>query len=241
MRKRSHSGLYASKFHLGVTFAFIIIPFIYLAIYAKITNISESQFATLLGISILRLVIAYIIAVLLAWPLAIAFHKGKASLIALPFFDVMQSFPTFAALPLAVGVWGRTNTTIIIFLTLTVIWPIFFSVISSLKRINKEWDEVASISGLSITQYLRWFLIPISIPGLITGSVIGLGEGWEALVATEIIVANPTGLGPFFQSVSTNSTLTTLGIIGLLLIIFSVNKLLWLPLLDRSHRIFEEA
>lgn len=236
-----YEHLYKSNLHLVVTFFFIVAPLVYLALYAKISGITQIDFAKLTIISILRLIVAYGAAVLLAWPLALALHRGKRSLVALPIFDVLQSFPTFAALPLAVIAWGQTNFTIIFFLTLTIIWPIFFSIISSLKRMNQEWNEVATITALTPWQYLSWILVPVSIPGLITGSVIGLGEGWEALVATEIIVAIPNGLGAFFQSVSTNPTITALGIIGLLFIIFSINKLLWLPLLERSHRMLEES
>ena len=49
-----------------------------------------------------------------------------------------------------------------------------------------------------------------------------------------------TGLGSFFDAYSTNPTVTTFGILGLLVLIFSINKLIWLPLLDLSHRKMEE-
>lgn len=88
--------------------------------------------------------------------------------------------------------------------------------------------------------YLRHFLWPISLPGLIMGSIIGLGEGWEALVATEIIIQTQTGLGHFFGNYTTNIEITTLGVLGLLILIFSINKLIWLPLLEASHKRMEE-
>ena len=88
--------------------------------------------------------------------------------------------------------------------------------------------------------YVRHFIWPVSIPGLITGSIIGLGEGWEALVATEIIMSVPKGLGNFFDTNASHGEITVLGILGLLIIIFSINKLLWLPLLEASHHGMEE-
>ena len=161
-------------------------------------------------------------------------------MIALPIFDVMQSFPTFAALPLATVVWGPSNTTIIFFLIITVIWPILFSLISSLKLIWRDWEEASEIAQLRGFNYLRYVLWPASIPGIITGSIIGLGEGWEALVATEMISGNHFGLGSFFATYSQSSMITAFGILGLLIMIFSVNKLVWLPLLDWSHTLTEE-
>lgn len=187
-------------------------------------------------VSSLRLFTAYVISVILAWILAASFYQGRRAAIALPIFDLLQSFPTFAALPLAVLFLGASNSTVIFFLILTIIWPILFSLIGSLKLIRRDWEEVAEISGLRGWSYLKNFLMPISFPGLITGSVIGLGEGWEALVATEIIVGKTSGLGSFFESFSTNTTITALGILGLLIVIFSINKLIWLPLLKIGHQ-----
>ncbi len=232
--------IYLSRLHIFITIGIIFIPFVFLLFFSQYAKISTAQLFASLFISFLRLSLAYLIATLLAWICAILFYRGRRALIALPIFDVLQSFPTFAALPLAVYLWGQSTTTIVIFLVLTIIWPIFFSLISSLKLMRKDWEEVAAIAKLSSLDYIRRFLWPVSLPGLITGSIIGLGEGWEALVATEIIVNIKTGLGSFFSSYSHDSFITIFGIIGLLLFIFSINKLLWLPLLERSHRLMEE-
>lgn len=75
---------------------------------------------------------------------------------------------------------------------------------------------------------------------LITGSIIGLGEGWEALVATEIIVESRAGVGEFFTRFVSSSGITMFGILGFLVCIFSINALIWLPLLAWSHRRMEE-
>jgi ABC-type nitrate/sulfonate/bicarbonate transport system permease component len=167
-------------------------------------------------------------------------EQGQVLDVALPVFDVLQSFPTFAALPLAIYFWGPSNFTTIFFLIFTIIWPIFFAILSSLKLMKHEWDEVAEIYGLTGKEYLKKFLIPVSVPGLITGSIVGLGEAWEAVVATEIIVGMQSGLGPFFQSFAANSGVTVFGILGFLILIFSINKIIWIPLLDWSHSFIEE-
>ena len=141
---------------------------------------------------------------------------------------------------MAVFLWGPSNTTVIFFLIITVIWPIFFSIISSLKLIKHDWQEVVHIVGLSGYNYLRYFLVPVTVPGLITGSIIGLGEGWEALIATELIVNIKPGLGDFFKVFSHNVPITAFGILGFLIFIFSINKIVWIPLLEWSHRKMEE-
>jgi ABC-type nitrate/sulfonate/bicarbonate transport system permease component len=237
---RTRVKIYQSRLHLALTFFIIVAPLLFLGIFAGVTHLAGRTLFFELGRSVLRLFIAYAISVILGWACAVSFYRGKLAPVALPVFDVLQSFPTFAALPLATYLWGRSDATVIIFLVITVIWPIFFSIISSLRLMKHDWEESADIVGLKGTDYVRWFLLPVSIPGLITGSIIGLGEGWEALVATEIIVNVRDGLGNFFRTYSQNLTITVFGIFGLLLLIFSINKLIWIPLLEWSHQLMEE-
>lgn len=239
MRKK-RAKIYASRLHLAITLLVVVAPFVFFFVFSRVAKVAGDKLFFDIVTSFLRLLVAYGISVVLGWFCAVLFYKGKRAMIALPLFDVLQSFPTFAALPLATFLWGVSDITIIVFLVLTIVWPIFFSIVSSLKLIKNEWEEAVEISGLHGIDYFRNFLWPVSVPGLITGTIIGLGEGWEALVATEIIVGIKNGLGSFFQGFSQNASITAFGILGFLILIFSINKLLWLPLLERSHEELEE-
>ena len=234
------SFIYASKWHILATLSFIVAPFIFLLVFAQFTPLTTEALFTDFASSMGRLFAAYIIAVLLAWVLALAFSTGKKAQVALPVFDVLQSFPTFALVPLAVLTFGATNSTVIFFLIITIIWPILFSTVNALKLIKKEYWEVADIYELTGTKRLRYFLVPASIPGIVTGSIIGLGEGWEALVATEIIMQTQSGLGGFFERSSDDMLITALGILLLMIIIFSVNRLIWTPVLARVYHQMQE-
>lgn len=223
-----------------VTLGVIVVPFVFIIVFADIGKLNTGVLFSDLGASLWRLLVAYIISAILGWALAVYFFRGKRADIALPVFDVLQSFPTFAALPLVTYFWGGSNFTVIFFLVITIIWPILFSIISGLKLMRSEWEEAAQIYNLKGLAYLKKFLIPVSVPGLITGTIVGLGDGWEALVATEIIAGIHTGLGTFFNSYSHDVNVTIFGVLGFLIIIFSINKLIWLPLLEWSHKMIEE-
>jgi ABC-type nitrate/sulfonate/bicarbonate transport system permease component len=238
--RRRRYRIYQSPRHLLTTIAVVAAPFLFLLVFTRLAGLNPEKLLFEAFSSFWRITAAYGIAAFLGWALAVLFYRGRRALVALPVFDVLQSFPTSAALPVVALTWGVTSSTVIFFLMLEIIWPVFFSVVSSLKLIRRDWEEVSEISGLSGVTYFKKFLGPVSIPGLITGSVIGLGEAWQVLVATEIVVGVRDGLGNFFQAVSQNSVLTSFGILGLLFVIFSINKLLWLPLLEWSHRIMEE-
>lgn len=232
--------IYESRLHLAVTLAVVVLPFIYLLVFSRLANLHAGELGVNVFLSFGRILLAYCIAVVLAWIFAASFYRGKRGAVALPIFDVLQSFPTFAVLPLAVYLFGASNVTVITFLVLTIIWPILFSIVSSLKLIKHDWEEAVEVSGVRGFDYVRLFLIPASVPGIITGSIIGIGEGWEALIATEIIAGIKNGLGSFFQTFSQNAAVTTFGVLGFLVLIFSINKLVWLPLLEWSHRELEE-
>ena len=238
--KRKRVVIYQSRMHMLAVVLFLLAPFLFLTFFSRIAHIATSKLYSDLGISLLRLLTAYAIAVVLGWTFAIVFYKGRRSAVALPIFDVLQSFPIFAILPLTTAVFGATNINVTFFLVLTIIWPVFFSILSSLKLMRRDWQEAVEIAGWHGFEYVKRFLWPVSVPGLITGSIIGLGEGWGALVATEIIVGVHTGLGDFFSSYSHNPAITFFGILGLLTLVFSINKLVWTPLLDWSHKLTEE-
>jgi ABC-type nitrate/sulfonate/bicarbonate transport system permease component len=232
--------IYKTRWHLTATFIFIIAPIVFLFLFSRFSGIAASHLLADTAASLWRLAAAYLIAAILGWCLAVSFYRGKLAAAALPAFDVLQSFPTFAALPLAMHLWGNSDFTVIFFLVITIIWPILFSVVSALKLIRRDWQEAVMVANLRGFDYVRYFIIPVSLPGFITGTIIGLGEGWEALVATEIIVGLKNGLGSFFTTFVDNTTITVLGIFGFLLLIFSFNKLIWLPLLEWSHRKMSE-
>ncbi len=187
-----------------------------------------------------RLTLALFIGTAIAWVLVVTFVRGKTDHLALSFFDVMQSLPTFTILPIAVHFFGDGGGTIIFFLVITVIWPIIFSIVSSLKQAEKSLAEAVYVSQIKGFDFMRYYLFPLTAPGIVTGAIIGLGDGWEALIATEIILQTKTGLGPFFQSFSSNSSMTLLGVLVFLSVIYTINKFIWLPLLEKSHELVEE-
>lgn len=233
----SHSvKIYKKRWHLLLTFITIAAPFVYIFVFSEFTGVKTSQVFIDLGASFVRVAIAYLISIILTIPMAFFLGQGKIGDFFLPVFDVLQSFPSFALLPLLTVWFGIGNSAAIIFLVATMIWPILFSALSAIRLGRKDLEEAAFVFGARGLRKLFVFTLPLSLPGLIIGSIVGIGEGWEAIVGAEIIGITP-GIGGFLSNASSSGDTKTLafGIIALLLFLFTLNKLIWIPLLKKTH------
>lgn len=240
MQAYYHFSLNRSRKHLLIAFGVLILPLVSLFVFSLVNDIQFTSAVMDLLISTARLFAAFIIATISAWLLVVILIRGKTESSVLAIFDVLQSMPTFIILPMAIHFFGQSEVTIIFFLAITIIWPIIFSIVSALKQVDKSWREAVTISRLRGFNYVRYFLLPVTTPGIVTGAIIGLGDGWEALIATELLLHTKTGLGPFFTSFSDNTVMTLFGVLIFLSVIFALNKFIWLPLLEKSHRLIEQ-
>lgn len=240
MRGYHQFSVNRTRRHILIGYAVLVLPLISLLVFSLVSKISFTSALADLFISVWRLGIAFIIATILAWVSVVLLIRGRTESGALAVFDVLQSLPTFTILPIAVHYLGDGEMTIILFLAITIIWPIIFSIVSSLKQIDHSWHEAIAISRIKGWHYIKYFLFPVTAPGIVTGAIIGLGDGWEALIATELLLQTKRGLGPFFGTFSTNSTMTLFGVLIFLSFIFALNKFIWLPLLEKSHRLIEQ-
>lgn len=219
----------------------MLLPFVYILFFGALSQAQKVSFVGDLLASSVRLFIAYFISLAIAIALGVTLSRGRLGTVTLPLFDVLQSFPTFAMLPLAVHYFGPSETTVVIFLIITVVWPMLFAIISSQKLIKAGWEEAATVYGATGWKRYVYFALPIAAPGIVTGSIVGLGEGWEAVVGAEIVVGmKDYGLGSFFNGGSSEGHLVFFGVMALLLFIFALNHIIWLPLLERSHKMLTE-
>ncbi len=242
MRYGSHQlKIYRKRSHLVITFFVILLPLVFIAVFSRVAGVSTNEVYLDLAASFFRIVVAYVFASILAVLFGIFLGQGKVGGFFLPLFDVLQSFPSFALLPLFTLWFGLGNIAAILFLIITIIWPILFSVVSSIHLVRKDLSEAAYIFGARGAKKFFSFTLPLTFPGFITGSIVGLGEGWDAIVGAEILGISP-GIGNFLNTAAQHNNIPILafGITALLLAVFSINKILLLPLLKKSHEYFHE-
>lgn len=202
------------------------------------SDLSLEQILTGFGVSFIRVSVAYLISVVLAIGLALLITaNARVESVMLPIFDVLQSFPSFALFPVLVAaLTGAPEIIITIVLVITIIWPILFTIIGAIKNRRVDLEEAATVFGATGRKRFRNFTVPSLWPSIVTGSIVGWGEGWEFIIGAELLVSVKYGIGHYLGilgEANKNSALA-LGIVLLMFFLFITNKLIWLPLLRRA-------
>ncbi len=231
--------IYKKRAHLFITFGVLVLPIVFILLVGRISQVSTGALLFGLGLSLYRLIAAYLISLALGIILAVTLGQGKLGDFFVPIFDLLQNLPSFALIPVFALFFGFTDKMAILFATSSVLWPILFYILSALRNAKTDLNEAAAIFGAVGFKKIFYYLIPLSFPAMVTGSIVGISIGWEAIIAIEIIGLK-SGIGVFLNAAAqANQETLTLGIVALLLIVFSINKLIWLPLLKKSQRYAE--
>jgi len=188
-----------------------------------------------------RLVLAYGIALVLGVTIALIVGWSPFAEAFFPIFDILQNLPSFALIPLFIYFFGFTDQMIILFAVSSIIWPILFSVLTAIKSAHTDLNDAATIFGAHGLRRIPYYLGPLSYPAMLTGSIVGIAIGWEAVIGAEII-ANIAGFGGFIKDadVSGISHAAIAGMLAILVIVFVVNRLVWAPLLADSAKRYAE-
>lgn len=250
---RYSTGLHTSKrhhvlktHHLGglIALVWLLVILLILTLLLETTHLDYSQFLSGFGASLARTSTAYLISLVIAVSLALIVTAHQSiETIFLPILDVLQSFPSFALFPVLIhALKGHSEIIIIIVLVVTMIWPILFSIVSGIKNRREDLEEAATIFGAIGWKRLWYFSLPELWPTILTGSIVGWGEGWEFIIGAELLVTVNSGIGQYLGRLgqSGQNTLLAFGIVGLMLLLFIINKLLWLPLLQKAVKFQNE-
>jgi NitT/TauT family transport system permease protein len=188
-----------------------------------------------------RLALAYGIALLFGVTIALIVGWSPFTDLLFPFFDILQNLPSFALFPLFIYFFGFTDLMIVLFAVSSIIWPILFAVLTAIKSAHTDLNDAATIFGATGISRITAYLAPLSFPAVLTGSIVGIAIGWEAVIGAEII-ANIAGFGAFIKNVDTSGISPTAiaGALGILVIVFVINRLVWAPLLAESSRRYAE-
>jgi ABC-type nitrate/sulfonate/bicarbonate transport system permease component len=222
---------------MGVVLAVVVA----LASLGYFANVGWAPLSDALLRTTYRLAAAYVLALAFGTVIALLVGWSPFSDYLFPFFDILQNVPSFALLPIFIYFLGFTDQMIILFAVSSIIWPILFAVLTAIKTAHRDLADAATVYGATGLRRIPYYLAPLSYPAILTGSVVGIAIGWEAVIGAEII-GETSGFGAFIQGAGAAglSPATVAGTISILLIVFILNRLIWAPLLAESGRRYAE-
>jgi len=111
-----------------------------------------------------------------------------------PAFELLRPIPPVAWVPIALIAFASEFLGIVWVVFIGAFFPIFVNTMEGVAQIEPEYVRaVRSLGGSKLDLY-RHVVIPHTIPSMITGTTVGVGIAWIAVVAAEMLSGGP-GLG----------------------------------------------
>lgn len=167
-------------------------------------------------ISILRVGIGYIIAVVLAIPLGMLIgYSRRIEGFLMPFLNLFRPIAPLAWVPLVLAWFGVSSlasffrieqgglytlfsnikASMLFIIFIGAFFPILTNSIYGVKSVRKTLIDSALTMGANKKDIFIKVLLPASLPSVITGLRVGLGVAWMCLVSAEMLPGSLAGIG----------------------------------------------
>lgn len=133
----------------------------------------------------------FVLAVLLGYAIGVSRIMDR---IFSPIITITQPIPGIAWIPLAILWFGLGPMAVGFIIFLSAFFPIVMNTITGVRTIGNEYMKASRVFRFSPRMMLLDVILPGALPYIVTGTRIGFGYGWRALVAGEMIAAS-SGLG----------------------------------------------
>jgi NitT/TauT family transport system permease protein len=194
---------------VGIIIAFSATVFVFYIVLGQLPTIGvirqgfiDPPAGELMGLPLLivltmgRLGIAYAISLVAAIGMGVlaAEHKRFATIF-YPLYDIGQGVPILALFPvLFLGLNSLLSIprlalelTCIIMLVLDMIWYMFLNIVSAVRNIPTEINEVGHLLGFKGLRRITHIVIPSILPAIVTGSILSWGTGWNTIIFAEYL------------------------------------------------------
>ena len=175
-------------------------------------------------ISLQRVTIAFVLALLIAIPLGMLVAASRLlETVVDPFVNFYRPLPPLAYYTLLVIWFGIGERSKVLLLLLAAFPPLFISVVQGVKTVRRERIDAARSLGASRVKTLRYVVFPSILPDIFTGIRVAVGFTYTTLVAAEMVAAK-TGIGwlvldasRFLQTSYVFMGIIVMGVTGILL------------------------
>ncbi|MGH3585663.1 MAG: ABC transporter permease [Pseudonocardia sp.] len=111
-----------------------------------------------------------------------------------PLLLFFQAIADIAWLPIVIVWFGFSLTAVTFVIVYTIVFPLVLSIVAGIEQVPPELVRAARSLGAGRMRVFLEVIVPGSLPAVAGGIRTGLGYGWRALVAAEIIVGT-SGIG----------------------------------------------
>jgi taurine transport system permease protein len=145
--------------------------------------------------SVARLVVGSAAGMALGIPLGVLVGiSPRVHAMVWPTLLFFQAIGDIAWLPLLIIWFGFGLATMTFVIVYTVLFPVVLNTVLGVRSVPIELHRAALSLGASPPRILWEVVLPGALPNILTGLRNGLGYGWRALIAAEIIVGT-SGIG----------------------------------------------
>lgn len=157
--------------------------------------IFEHQLLKDILISVFRILIGFILAVVLALPIGalIGSRKGIERTVE-PIIDFIRYTPIPAFIPLLILWLGVGETEKIVIIAASIFFQLVLMVANSIAKVPAEIIQFARTLGLKRKELLIKIIFPHALPAIIDDMRISMGWAWSSLLIAEIVGAT-SGIG----------------------------------------------
>ena len=203
-----------------------LFPHITSVVQAGIEGIQDGSLIQHIGVSLLRVVVGTVLALLVAIPLGVAMGVSPVvSSFLTPPFRFFSVLAGIAWIPIATLWFGYGFGAITFVIFNAVFFIVTYNTLLGVSTIPLHVRNAAASLGAGPWAMLTEVLLPGALPNIVTGVRTGLGFAWRGLIAAEMIATN-VGLG-YMLFVARDFYKTEVIVLGMIVI-----GVLWL-LLDR--------
>jgi len=153
--------------------------------------------------SLKRVLLAVGAAAVLGVPLGLAMGWSKRFRAAVdPLLEFIRPIPPLAWIPLSILWFGIGDVQIVYIIFLAAFFPVVLNSLAGARDVDTYLVRAGLSLGARPRELFLTVVLPAALPHIFTGIRIGLGIGWMALVAGELVAA-PSGLGYMINNART--------------------------------------
>lgn len=139
-----------------------------------------------------------------------------------PTLEVLRPLPASALVPIAIAIFGLSESMVIGVVAFGAIWPVLLGTIHGLSTVDGRLVEVSRLLALSRFSFVRNIVLPHATPDVIAGMKLSLTISLILTVVGEML-SSTNGMGRWlllasrsYQSANVFSGVILLGVLGLI-------------------------